>query len=119
MVRKLKAAYNSLESLQKFISTKTDMECYICQDEWFTDGKLILTPGEKCVVVKKSDAAGAKIEFKESTIVAIHPIAPSRFINMVTAKRGILALVVHTIISGGQKTVAEEVENYLLEIQEK
>ncbi|MEW7280549.1 hypothetical protein ABW636_18330 [Aquimarina sp. 2201CG1-2-11] len=117
MVRKLKAEYNSLERIQKFLSTKTDMECSIRPDEWVTDGKLILTPGKKCLVVKKSGAAGAKVEFKESTIVAIYPIAPSSFINSATQK-GIVALIVHAIISGGQKAVAEEVENYLCEIQE-
>ncbi len=117
MKRKVKAEYNSLESIKKFLTTKTDMECYICQDEWHSDGEITLTAGKQCLAIKKSGTAGAKIVLLDSNTIDIKPIAPSRFINTLT-QRGILALIVHGVISGSQNKVAEEVEGYILEIQE-
>ncbi|MDY7395858.1 hypothetical protein UMM65_11430 [Aureibaculum sp. 2210JD6-5] len=76
----------------------------------------MLTAGKQCVVVKKSGTAGAKVVLKENNIVDIKPIAPSTFMNTLT-QRGIIAVIVHAIISGSQNKVADQVENYLLEIQ--
>jgi len=117
MKRKLKKDYTSLESIKNYLMTKTDMECSIVQDQWTTGDEMRLTPGKKCILIKKSGTAGAKVNLLESTIVDIHPVAPSNFINNLT-QRGILAFIIHAVISGGQNTVANEVENYLIEIQE-
>ncbi|MEN7551297.1 hypothetical protein AAG747_25490 [Rapidithrix thailandica] len=113
MKRKLKQEYNTLESIKDFLATKTSLECFIALDEWIFDE---IRVSRKCVVVKKSGIAGAKVVFEEANIVDIQPIAPSRFINTLTM-RGLLAMIIQFIISGAQNKVAEEVENHLLEIQ--
>ncbi|CAZ97511.1 hypothetical protein Q4603_18830 [Zobellia galactanivorans] len=116
MKRHLLSQYNSLEEIMEFLKTKTDLTLSIVQDQWVTDGSLSITPGKKCILVKKSATAGAKINLLESSIVDVHPVPPSTFVNNMT-QRGILAIVVHMIISGSQNKVAEEVEKLLLEIQ--
>ncbi|MGD1840991.1 MAG: hypothetical protein ACFB0B_08865 [Thermonemataceae bacterium] len=116
MKRKLLAPYNSLEKILAFLETKTDLALSIVQDEWVTDGSLAITPGKKCILVKKSATAGAKINLLASNIVDIHPVPPSRFVNNMT-QRGILAFIVHALISSSQNKIANEVENCLLEIQ--
>ena len=116
MKRKLKSEFCTLESIKNFISSKTKMECSVQQDQWFNDGQLALTEGKQCVVIKKSGTAGAKVVLKENNIIDIRPIAPSRFVNSLT-QRGIIAIVIHALISGSQNKVANEVENYLIEIQ--
>jgi len=116
MKRKLSSQYNSLEEIMAYLKTKTDLELSIVQDQWITDGALSITPGKKCILVKQSVTAGAKVNLLESSIVDIHPVPPSNFINNLT-QRGLLAMIVHTIISGSQNKVAEEIENSLLEIQ--
>lgn len=110
--------YNSLEKINEFLKTKTELEVSIVQDQWATDGELIITAGKKCVLVKKSATAGAKINLLESNTIEINPVPPSNFINNMT-QRGLLAVIVDAIISGGQNKVAQEVANHLLEIQNK
>ena len=116
MKRKLQPEYNSLENIKQFLKTKTSMDCSIQQDQWVDDGEMMLTAGKQCIVIKKSGTAGAKVVLKENNIVDIRPIAPSTYINTLT-QRGILAMLIHAIISGSQNKVANEVENYLLEIK--
>ena len=116
MKRKLQPEYNSLENIKQFLKTKTSMDCSIQQDQWVDDGEMMLTAGKQCIVIKKSGTAGAKVVLKENNIVDIRPIAPSTYINTLT-QRGILAMLIHAIISGSQNKVANEVENYLLKIQ--
>ena len=43
---KLTNDYNSLEMIKKFLETKTELEVSIVQDQWATDGELILTAGK-------------------------------------------------------------------------
>ncbi len=116
MKRHLLSQYNSLEEIMKFLKPKTDLELSIVQDGWITDGSLSITPGKKCILIKQSATAGAKINLLESSIVDVYPVPPSNFINSIT-QRGILAIIVNMIISGSQNKIAEEVENILLEIQ--
>ncbi|WP_117879635.1 hypothetical protein [Aureibaculum luteum] len=116
MKRKLQPEYNSLENIKQFLMTKTSMDCSIQQDQWFDDGQVMLTARKQCIVIKESGTAGAKVVLKENNIVDIRPIAPSTYINTLT-QRGIVAMLIHAIISGSQNKVANEVENYLLEIQ--
>ncbi|MGG6231501.1 hypothetical protein [Tenacibaculum sp. SDUM215027] len=115
---KLTNNYNSLEKINEFLKTKTQLEVSIVQDQWATDGELIITTKKKCILVKKSATAGAKINLLESNKIVINPVPPSNFINNMT-QRGLLAVIVGAIISGGQNKIAQEVENHLLEIQDK
>ncbi len=108
--------YNSLEKIKQYLTSKTQMDLSIVQDQWVTDDSLTLTPGKQCLVVKKSGTAGAKVNVLESGTIDVHPIPPSTFINNLT-QRGILALIVHNIISGSQKAVAKEVLSLLQEIK--
>ncbi|WP_136467478.1 hypothetical protein [Flagellimonas onchidii] len=110
--------YNSLEKINEFLKTKTELEVSIVQDQWPTNGELMVTIGKKCVLIKKSATAGAKINLLESNTIEINPVPPSNYINNMT-QRGLLAVIVDVIISGGQNKVAQEVENHLSEIQSK
>lgn len=116
MKRHLLPQYNSLESIKDFLTPKTHYELSIVQDQWPTGGSLHITPGKKCILVKKNGTSGAKIDLLEQNIVDIHPVPPSNFINMLT-QRGFIAFIVDLIISGGQQKVAEEVEQHLMQIQ--
>lgn len=116
MKRHLLSEYNSLETIKEYLKTKTDLELSIVQDQWITDGSTSLTPGKKCILVKKSATAGAKVNLLESSIVDIQPVPPSSFINTLT-QRGVVAFVVHQIISGSQNKIANDVEDILIQIQ--
>ena len=113
---KLQDKYNTLEDVMAYLKTKTNLELSIVQDEWLTDGAVMLTPGKKCILIKKSAFAGAKVNLLKSNVVDIHPVPPSNFVNNLT-QRGFVALIVDAIISGSQNKVAKEVETYLLDVQ--
>ena len=110
--------YNSLEKISEFLKTKTEFETSVNQDVWATGDELRLTAGKKCVLVKKSATAGAKINMVGANKLEINPIAPSSFIHNMT-HRGVLAVIIDAIISKGQNEVVREIENHLLEIQDK
>ncbi|MBW1297359.1 hypothetical protein [Aquimarina litoralis] len=116
MKKKLKSQYNSLEEIIKYLQTKTNYELSIKPDEWVTDGSLLLTPGKKCLVIKKSATAGAKINLISGSAIEIHPIPPSSVVNRITQK-GLLAVIIYGLIIDSQRQVAEEVGKYLSEIQ--
>lgn len=112
MKRKLKQEFNSLENIREFLETKTDLECSVTVDKWYTDHFLT---GSNCVLIKKSGTAGAKVVLLEDNIINIAPVAPSSFIHNASL-RGFVAIIVHALISGSQNEVATEIENHLLEI---
>ncbi|TPN81218.1 hypothetical protein [Aquimarina algicola] len=116
MKKHLQREYDSLEKIMSYLKSKTDLEISIKPDEWITDGSLMLTPGKKCIVVKKSATAGAKINIIDSSTIEIHPIPPSSFVNRAT-QRGILAIIMHAILLGSQEKIAKDVKNLLLDIQ--
>ena len=63
---KISNNYNSLEKISVFLKTKTKLETSIVQDRWLTGDELKLTIGKKCILVKKSATAGAKINIPHS-----------------------------------------------------
>ncbi|CAN5172342.1 hypothetical protein BH09BAC5_BH09BAC5_13500 [soil metagenome] len=113
MVRKIKSEFATLEKLQHFISPKaTELKCSIEVDQWvdtFVNGT------DKCLVVKKSGTAGAKIVFVEPGVVDIVPIAPSSYIN--GFRRGIVAMILSMIISSSQHKIANQVDCWIKEIE--
>ena len=111
----LSSEYSSLEKIMGFLKTKTEYIVSIEPDEWITDGGLMLTPGKKCIVIKKNATTGAKVNVIESSKIEIHSVTPSSFMNRMVQK-GLLAIIIYGIIEGGQKKVAEEVANYFEEI---
>ncbi|RZS93175.1 hypothetical protein [Aquimarina brevivitae] len=110
---KVENQFKTLEEIVAHLKNKTEYEISIRPDEWLTDDSWMLTPGKKCVVVKKSATAGAKIEFVNDNTIEVNPIAPSSFINRVV-QNGIIAFIVYGIIIGSQKQVAKEVEAYFV-----
>lgn len=115
MKKYLSSEYDSLEKIVEYLKTKTTYNVSIEPDEWITDGSLILTPGKKCIVIKKNGTTGAKVNILEKSTIEIHPVAPSSFINKMVQK-GILAIIIYQIIIGGQKNVVKEVEEYLMDL---
>ena len=113
MEKYLSCPYDSLEAIMAYLKTKTDYELSIRPDEWITDGSLMLTPGKKCLVIKKSATAGAKINLIKANMIEVHPIPPSSFVNRLTQK-GLLAIIIYQIIIGSQKQVAEEMKRYFV-----
>lgn len=108
--------YNSLEKVSEFLKTKTNLEVSVTQDVWATGDELMLKAGKKCILIKKSATAGAKINMLDSSELEINPIAPSGFIHNMT-HRGILAVIIDMIISKGQNEVVQEVKHHLSKIQ--
>lgn len=108
--------YNSLEKISEFLKTKSNLEISVTQDVWATGDELTLTTGKKCILIKKSATAGAKINILESNELEINPIAPNSFIYNMT-HRGLLAVIIDAVISGGQDKIVQEIKNHLLEIQ--
>ncbi|WP_162556005.1 hypothetical protein [Reichenbachiella versicolor] len=118
MKMQLLKEYDSLEKIMEYLKGQMDYDISIEADQWITDGSLMLTIGKKCIIVKKSATAGAKIELLESSIIDIHPVTPHKFLDR-ALMRGILAMIVNSIISSSQVAVAQEVNNLLTEIEVK
>ncbi|MEM6274616.1 MAG: hypothetical protein AAF735_05185 [Myxococcota bacterium] len=117
MKRKVRADHYSLEAIRDFLTSKTPWRCSIEIDQWPTDGQWMIDRHAKCVVVKKSATAGAKVVLIGDSLIDIRPIAPSNFFNALT-QRGLLAFLVHWIIKWGQHAVAEEVEQKLMALED-
>jgi|GEM_PF-5339292 len=116
MKLKLLPPYDSLGKIERFLKTRTNLQCSIQLDQWPDEGELMLNTAKQCLVIKKNGWIGAKIVLKTPTIVDVKPIAPNTFVNTLTQK-GIFAFFVRSVISGPQYRVAHQIENYLVEIQ--
>ncbi len=116
MKRRLKNKFYYLDVIQEHLSTNTMYKCSIVQDEWFTNGEMVKIRGKKCVLVRKNNIYGAKVEILGDQIVEINPVIPSRFVNTLT-QRGLLAILIRMLISPGQKQVAIEVGNCLMQLE--
>jgi hypothetical protein len=113
MVRRLKQEFSDLEKVQAFLQRKSDMSCSIEVDQWVDT---IISAKNKCLLIKKSATAGAKIVMIEPTVVDIQPVPPSTFLN--SFRRGISAIILNALLEPGQIKVANEVESWLLEIEQ-
>lgn len=114
-VRKILPAFDNLDKLKAFIDGKAagTYTTSIQIDQWVD---YMVNANHKCIVVRKSATAGAKIVFVEPHVVDILPIAPGSFFS--SFRRGIGAFVVHLFINGGQWKVAHQVEEWILDIQQ-
>ena len=113
MLRKVRAQFGTLEELKEFIEGKdASLKCSIQVDQWVDT---IVTASKKCLVIKKTATAGAKIAIVEPGVIDVSPIAPSTFIN--SFRRGISAIILSLIISPIQKKVAYQVDSWIKEIE--
>lgn len=113
MLRKVKAQFSTLEELKSYIESKdASLKCSIQVDQWVDT---IISASKKCLVIKKTAIAGAKIAIVEPGVVDILPIAPSTFID--SFRRGILAVILSLIISPGQQKVANQVDDWIKEVE--
>ncbi|WP_295119369.1 hypothetical protein [uncultured Chitinophaga sp.] len=114
-LRKVLPAFDNLDKLKVFIDSKSGgaYATSIAIDQWVD---FVVNANQRCLVIKKSAAAGAKVVFVEPNVVDILPIAPSTFFS--SFRRGMAAFVVNLFINGGQWKVAHQVEEWILEIQQ-
>ncbi|UYQ94381.1 hypothetical protein MKQ68_04665 [Chitinophaga horti] len=114
-LRKVLPAFDNLDKLKSFIDNKSGgaFNTSIQIDQWVD---YIVDANKRCLVIKRSASAGAKVVFVEPNVVDIQPIAPGQFFS--SFRRGIPAFVVHLFISGGQWKVAHQVEEWILDIQQ-
>lgn len=113
MLRKINPQFASLDDVKSYVESKnTDFTYSIQVDQWV---ETFVQASNKCVVIKKSATAGAKIVMVEPGVIDVVPIAPSTFFN--SFRRGIGAIVLDLIIAGGQNKVANEVDGWMKEIE--
>lgn len=113
MLRKIKPQFASLEELKSYVESKDQaVKCSIEVDQWVDT---IVLAANKCLVVKQSATAGAKIVIVEPGVIATSPIAPGTFFN--SFRRGVAAIVLDLIIAPGQKKVALQVDGWMKEIE--
>lgn len=124
MKHKLQRQYSSLESIKQFLETKTDYQVKIVPDGWHTKDVKLFKTVNKCVLIKKSNSAGATISLSDDNVINIRPVPPGNYMNTLTAaaRHGVLrfniGIIVHHFISKSQREVANEITNLLSEIKE-
>lgn len=115
---KLKNEYNSLDTLNTFLSSKSEFECSKEYDVWDhrvdTNGQM-----EQCLVMKKSGMHAVKIHFNDDNSVKLRHIIPNKIMNAYFGKsekryRSILEIIGGKIkdvaLIGSQKQAFEELE---------
>ena len=114
----LKNEYNSLDTLNTFLSSKSEFECSKEYDVWDhrvdTNGQM-----EQCLVMKKSGMHAVKIHFSDENSVKLRHIIPNKIMNAYFGKsekryRSILEIIGGKIkdvaLIGSQKQAFEELE---------
>lgn len=112
------ATYNTLDTLQNFLKTESNLECTKEYDIWehHVNGQGQI---EQCLVLKKSNMHAIKIFFVNGGTVKINHIIPNKMMNAyfgksVKARRSILevvgGMVTQTVLKGSQEKAFKELE---------
>ncbi|MCG8571149.1 MAG: hypothetical protein MJB14_13530 [Spirochaetes bacterium] len=103
---KLNESYDSLEKIQNLVKQKTSHECSIEYNIWeVATGPQV----EKCVLVKKNNLIGLKMDLQEQGMVKMMPVVPSKYLIGFTVGRGIFPPLVRAMLSGSQKSFMDEI----------
>lgn len=113
MLRKIKPQYNTLEELKHYVEQKDpSLQCKIEIDQWVDT---LVKASNKCLVIKKSATAGAKIILVEPHVVGVEGIMPGHFFN--NFRRGIVAMALDIFTASGRNQIANQVDGWMKEIE--
>ncbi len=124
MKDKLQKQYGSLESIKQFLETKTDYQVTIVPDGWHSKEIKLFKTVDKCILIKKSNSAGATVNLSNDNVINVRPVPPGSYLNTLTAaaRQGVfkldIGIIVHHFISKSQEKIANEIATILSEIKE-